>query len=169
MSADISPCGKYRYTLHRKIKEEYDNAVIFIMLNPSTADAEQDDPTIRRCKGFAERLGFSDLYVLNLFAYRATKPSDLYQAHDPVGPDFDKYFKQVVDNVVHNGDNNGEVVCAWGTNGSYWSRDIYIMNKLRTLGVPNPKALLLTKDGHPQHPLYIKYGTPLIPYRKQNR
>ena len=84
-SARVSPCGKYRYDLVRTWDETLPLA-LWIMLNPSTADAAQDDPTIRRCRAFSRREGAGGMVVVNLFAHRATKPDRLLAAEDPVGP-----------------------------------------------------------------------------------
>lgn len=83
-SAIISECGKYRYSLSR-IWDENKANVLFIMLNPSTADGDVDDPTIRRCIGFAKSWGYGGIYVGNLFAYRATDPKELLKVENPIG------------------------------------------------------------------------------------
>src|SRR5262245_19133112 len=91
----ISPCGLYRYWLTRT----WDNSlrrVCWVMLNPSTADAEQDDPTIRRCVGFARSWGAGGIIVVNLFAFRASDPKALLRAADPVGPDNDGHILKSV-------------------------------------------------------------------------
>ncbi len=107
--AVISDDQKYRYLLHRDIQPlaSERKAMVFVMLNPSTADATEDDPTIRRCIGFAKREDATDLYVLNLYAYRATDPEELKQAPDPVGPENDRWLMQFLD--AHD-----QVVCAVG-------------------------------------------------------
>jgi hypothetical protein len=84
-AAEISPCGSYRYWLTR----QWGGGALLlpiIMLNPSTADVEQDDPPIRRCMSFAQREGFADISVFNLFADRATSPDDMKATADPIGP-----------------------------------------------------------------------------------
>src|SRR6185369_17379869 len=91
MTAVISKCGKYRYSLRREWIGGA-GTVCFIMLNPSTADASVDDPTIRRCIGFAQRWGYQILEVVNLYAYRATRPRDMFAAADPVGPENEYYL-----------------------------------------------------------------------------
>ena len=90
--AEIDPTGAYRYTLERT----WDGGlpcIGWIMLNPSTADATQDDPTIRRCIRFSQSWGYGSLIVVNLFAHRATSPKDLFQAESPVGPNNDRYIR----------------------------------------------------------------------------
>ena len=109
----ISDCGFYRYWLTRPgrslIAER--GPVLFIMLNPSTADAELDDPTIRRCRGFAESWGCAGLTVANLYAYRATDPAALRLCADPVGPDNDAHLVRLLRE-------HGEAVCAWGNSAA---------------------------------------------------
>lgn len=83
-AAGLSPCGLYRFWLTRCWAPAKPCA-LFIMLNPSTADHEQDDATIRKCIGFARRWGMGSIRVANLFAYRATKPDDLKRADNPIG------------------------------------------------------------------------------------
>jgi hypothetical protein len=87
--AVLSDCGTYRYSLTRLLPNLFAKQgkhVVFVMLNPSTADASHDDPTIRRCKGFAGREWATLMSVVNLFGYRATRPGELYLADDPFGP-----------------------------------------------------------------------------------
>lgn len=83
--------GPYRYTLTRVWEEERPR-VCFVMLNPSTADASQEDPTIRRCLSFARSWGYGSLEVVNLFAWRATKPTDIFSAPSPVGEENDHHL-----------------------------------------------------------------------------
>src|SRR6185312_12359012 len=106
-SAYISDCGRYRYGLGREWDYPAKPALTFIMLNPSTADAEQDDPTIRRCIGFAKRDGFGALTVLNLYALRATDPRELERADDPKGPENDTMLRLHLKR-------GGTFVAAWG-------------------------------------------------------
>ena len=96
--AEFDPTGAYRYSLWR----EWDArapAVAFVMLNPSTADAARDDPTIRRCASFARSWGYGSLEVVNLFAYRASEPKRLRQTPDPIGPANDDYLVDAADRV----------------------------------------------------------------------
>jgi hypothetical protein len=116
---------------------------MFIGLNPSTADETQDDPTIRRCIGFARAWGFDGLCMANLFAYRATEPADMKNAVDPIGCENDS----ALSSWAHDA---GVVVAAWGAHGTYKGRD----QSVRLL-VPGLHYLRLTKDGHPGHPLYL--------------
>ena len=112
-------------------------------LNPSTADETQDDPTIRRCQGFARDWGYGGLVMANLFAFRATDPAVMKQAADPVGPDNDEHLLQLASTCPL-------VVAAWGTHGQHLGRD----HQVREL-TPNLHCLRLTKEGYPGHPLYL--------------
>lgn len=152
MSAIISKCGKYRYWLERDLASPNKNHCVFVMLNPSTADAELDDPTIRRCKGFAERFECGKLVVVNLFAYRATKPVALYAAKDPVGPENDAYLSKAL-NLP------GVVLCGWGANPVH-SRDAKVKQFASWLNV-NLCCLGKTANGSPKHPLYLPALAPL--------
>jgi hypothetical protein len=139
------------------------------MLNPSTADAEQDDPTIRKCMGFAERWGCGQLDVVNLFAVRATSPKDMMASTDPVGPLNKSYFDSAMTTHVNNYDiarsGMGPLVCAWGVHGGFMDQDLEVMGWIDNWPTVKPMCLGITKDGHPRHPLYVSYDTPLIPYR----
>ena len=109
-SAEISPCGLYRYSLTRKW-EAWKGTVNFIMLNPSTADAQEDDPTIRRCIGFAKAWGYGGIVVTNLFAYRATNPKELKKVDKPFGEH--NHLYQLEAAVI----SSELTVCAWGAHG----------------------------------------------------
>jgi hypothetical protein len=140
----LSSCRKYRYTLWRDVGGmEGEGYAMFIGLNPSTADEVNDDPTIRRCMAFAKAWGYSALCMTNLFAFRATKPADMFAATDPIGPDNDKHLVDVARGA-------GVVVAAWGTNGTHMGRD----QAIRAV-VPNLQCLRKTQAGHPGHPLYL--------------
>jgi hypothetical protein len=157
-NAVISPCGAYRYVLTRQVGPGERRAT-FIMLNPSTADALKDDPTIRRCIGFAQRWGCGQLVVLNLFAFRATDPADLKRAAAPVGPENGAWFdRTLVDDL-----SVGPVVCGWGVHGAHLGQDVVVISWLHQFGV-RPLALGVTKDGHPKHPLYVPYSAELVPF-----
>ena len=122
------------------------------MLNPSTADAKDDDATIRRCIAFSKAWGRKQMEVRNLYAYRTAYPVQLWIADDPVGPDNDRHL------INHNGD---VIVCAWGAN----ARMSRVAQVYRLLHGGAPLVCLgLNKDGSPKHPLYIKNGTPLQPF-----
>lgn len=150
MGAIISSCKKYRYQLHRKLTGHEIKAgpALFIMLNPSTADAENNDPTIRRCIGFAKSWGCTDLFVCNLFAFRATNPKELLKEKDPIGPENDRLLRQ----TLHI---SGYVIAAWGNHGTLFGRDKEVIKLLDTDWL-KIRALQLTKKGNPSHPLYLK-------------
>ena len=143
-AAEISPCGLYRYTLWRWFGMG-DRTVRFIGLNPSTADANQDDPTIRRCADFARRWGFDRLCMVNLFAYRATDPRELPAAAergvDVIGPENDDWLRRT--------DAAALTVAAWGNMGWIHGRDAAV-SAGRQL-----HYLRLTALGAPGHPLYL--------------
>ena len=107
--AELSDCGLYRYLLTRTWDAQCER-VVFIGLNPSTADATEDDPTIRRIIGFARSWGYGGVDMLNLFAFRATDPSDLKAAVDPVGPKNDRYLAEYTSR-------SHATVAAWGVHG----------------------------------------------------
>jgi hypothetical protein len=163
-SAIFSPCGQYRYLLTRRISEQ-ETMATFVMLNPSTADATRDDPTIRKCTGFARRWQCGRLQVLNLFALRATLPEAIKRAADPVGPDNLSWFAR----VIHAETTHPElVVCAWGVHGTFKGQDRVVLGWLKEMGV-RAFALGLTREGHPRHPLYVPYATDLVQYTAQSR
>lgn len=151
--AVFSDCMTYRYALLRRLNKTIGllepRPCLFVMLNPSTANHEDDDPTIRRCKGFAERWNFGCLTVVNLFALRSTDPKKLYKYPDPVGPDNDKL-------IIESAKAAGHIVCAWGTHGALHGRGRKVLRMLEEF---KPVHLGLTKAGHPKHPLYLKSTT----------
>lgn len=144
--AHISDDGLYRYSLTRELGGN--TTCTFVMLNPSTADAEQDDPTIRRCIGFARDWGYGRLKVVNLYAYRATKPDDLWLADDPVGPENDHAIS-----LAFGG--SDLIVAAWGCH----ARDDRLRAFWVSFGGWRIHALGLTKDCAPRHPLYMPAAT----------
>jgi len=186
--AHVSNCGTYRYCLWREWRlhpepaiwhmwEDDDGnpvvdgagqqigeplACVFVMLNPSTADGDVDDPTIRRCVAFAKRFGFDRLEVVNLFAYRATKPSDMFDA----APNLDVIGWENQNHVNRALDGAGMIICAWGAHGGFAGQD---ETMLGWIDVGNWRdapvvALGTTKEGHPRHPLYLKSDSSHTPY-----
>ena len=105
-TAEISPCGQYRYRLGR-LWDKRLPACMWVMLNPSTADASIDDRTIKRCVDYSVRWGYGELLVGNLFGWRATNRKELRQVEDPVGPENDRHLRAMLAEA-------GSVVCAWG-------------------------------------------------------
>lgn len=166
-SAVISRCGKYRYLLRRHLSAA-PKVATFIMLNPSKANAEIDDPTIRKCMGFSRLWGCGELQVVNLFGIRATNPADMLAADDPVGPANKDWVDHAIDYALYadNRDTNaafrGPVVCAWGTHGAYMSQDQAMLGWIEAHC--EPVCLGLTKGGHPKHPLYVPYSTEMLPF-----
>lgn len=154
--AAISGCGQYRYWLSRVwTAQTLVQPMVFVMLNPSTADATIDDPTIRRCVGFAKRELAGGLVVMNLFALRATDPSALRRAVDPVGPENDEYIKRLL------GDGYATVVCAWGSDPFARTR---ASEFLRLMDGRPLHCLGITKNGSPKHPLYVRGDHPLLQF-----
>lgn len=153
--AVLSACGRYRYRLWR-IWDDLAPVMVFVMLNPSTADASQDDPTIRKCLGFAKRSGHGGIIVVNLFAWRATDPNELAGLDDPVGPENDEHIKWAVRAPIL-----ATVVGAWGRPPTRRAahRATYVRGLM--LALRKSYALSRTKDGHPRHPLMLAYSTPL--------
>jgi len=146
--AVISTCGKYRYSLTR-VWDQTRPSVLFIGLNPSTADGCDDDNTIRKCVKFANSWGFGSIIMINLFSYRATEPKDMKAAYDPVGPLNDQYLKSHAEQTEF-------IVCAWGKDGGFKNRNNDV---IKLLSKHQFNCLKLTKDGHPWHPLYLKDKT----------
>ena len=156
----------YRYSLRREaglLRGGHEG--VFVMLNPSTADDERDDPTIRRCRSFALRENWRSLTVLNLFARRATDPRDLVAAYAAegmaaiVGPENDRHFEP----LRYCG---GPVVVAWGAPPPKLRHiaDDRVLRALQLLGGRPLWCLGMTKDGYPRHPLYVRGDAPLVPW-----
>lgn len=155
--AILSFCQRYRYALWRKWDPALP-AMAWVMLNPSTADERSDDPTIRKCIGFAKRMNYGGIIVVNLFAWRATNPAQLPQVPEPVGPDNDT---SIASAIAY--DFVGAVVCGWGrpAHRRVAVRALAVARILRA-GRVSPTCLHATKDGHPGHPLYLPYTSELI-------
>jgi hypothetical protein len=148
--------GPYRYYLRRAWGADLDR-LAWIMLNPSTADATTDDPTIRRCIRFTQREGYAGMIVVNLFALRATNPAGLHDHQDPVGP----RNRRIVDGALHRAD---AAVAAWGATvdrhpAAGPERDYALAVAARHHRIVYD--LGTTKAGHPRHPLYVAADTPL--------
>ena len=130
-------------------------SVCFVMLNPSTADAFRDDPTLRRCIGFARAWGFGGLEVVNLYSYRATAPADLKKALLPNGPDNDAHLHAAATGAAR-------VVAAWGNHGDP-SRVAAVLSLLRA-AAGQVWCLGQTRTGAPRHPLRLPAATRLVKY-----
>jgi hypothetical protein len=151
--ARFSPDYQYRYSLWRTWNAAAP-ALVVIGLNPSTADATVDDPTIRRCIGFAKRERLGGLVMLNLFGLRATDPSVMLRHAAPIGPDNDRLIME----AVHANRLLGSVfVAAWGVHGAHMSRDHEMRGMVRGL-----KCFGVTQTGYPRHPLYLRGDAPLV-------
>lgn len=154
-TAEISECGRYRWWLGREFPDG-NGTITFVMLNPSTADADLDDPTIRRCMGFARSWGFRKLMVRNLFPYRATDPSELLTARQPDGGE--RGLRELGQILV-----SDKIVLAWGSTKIPHAMDRLVLKLLddsnRTL-----YCLGTTANGSPRHPLYVRADQPLIPF-----
>lgn len=152
--AVFSPCRRYRYRLWRRWGDG--PTVAFCMLNPSTADETANDPTIERCERRARAWGYGRLLVVNLFAYRATDPSDMLAQADPVGPDnFAAIVQALKDSQMF--------VCAWGTHGSHLEMGDTILRRMREFYPGRAHALKVNRDGSPAHPLYLPYTLKPVP------
>lgn len=145
VSATADVRGDYRYTLTR-VWDATLPIITFVLLNPSTADAEQLDPTLRRCVGFARREKYGGMLILNLYAFRTKDPKLMLSAPDPVGPENDRVLANAT----------GTVVAGWGTNAAppRVALALELLPPLHALGV--------TRDGHPAHPLYLSADAPLV-------
>jgi hypothetical protein len=149
---DVS--GLYRYSLWRAWCADH-LRVVFIMLNPSTADEQRNDPTIRRCIEFARTWQFGSVDVVNLFAYRATDFKELLKVDDPVGEENDLFIEKAIEGC-------SKIVVGWGTKGALFDRDRQVLQLL--VGMQNVYCLDMTKDGYPRHPLYVRGDTRLVPF-----
>lgn len=162
----FSPCRKYRYTLWREWEQDYhliteyspssklNQYAMFIGLNPSTADETKDDPTIRKCIGFAKRWGYGALCMTNLFAFRATDPKVMKREENPVGQDNHHQLLKCASSA-------GIVVAAWGVNGRHMSMDISVKQWLYGGGI-KLHCLRMTGSGFPEHPLYVPYDSEVL-------
>jgi hypothetical protein len=157
--AVYSPCQQYRYILHRRWEiGEPDRSVMFVMLNPSTATAETDDPTVRKCRQYAMRWGFNHLIVGNIMAYRATDPMLLRGIDDPIGPDNLPHLRTAIETY------EPMVICAWGCQPRRLTHVAPLtLALLRELEV-QPHALRLNIGGEPGHPLYVALDTEPLPW-----
>lgn len=154
-----SECGAYRYLLSRRWGDG--GALLYVMLNPSTATEERNDPTIERCERRARRLGYGGFAVANLFAYRATDPRDLKRAAHPVGPENDAQLLLAASPARR-------VLCGWGVHGAHLGRAEAVEDLLRNAGIAL-WHLGQTMAGHPRHPLYVGYARAMQPWVVQPR
>ena len=147
----FSSDGAYRYVLRRRCWEtapETARRIAWIGLNPSTADEITLDQTLAAVCRYSRKWGFSEVVMLNLFAFRATDPRDLKLALDPVGPDNDRHLLTEVGAAEH-------VIACWGDHGRFRDRDRTVSDLLHAAGI-GLECLLRNKTGMPHHPLYLK-------------
>jgi len=151
--AVLSNDGKYRYHLWRRWSPNM-GTVCWIMLNPSTANHEQDDATIRRCVNFSRRWGYGAMEVVNLFALRATDPTELLRVFRPIGEENDEWVRKIVESATM-------TMAAWGVHGAYFGRSISMRGLLS-----HNHVLCLGKcsNGEPKHPVRLSYQTRLEPF-----
>jgi hypothetical protein len=149
----IAGGGRYRYELERRWGPG--EPLVWVMLNPSTADAFQDDPTIRRIVRFTVDACHNALLVVNLYALRATDPALMLSDPNRVGPLNDK--------VLARARHRGPIVAAWGA-GAQPARVFDVLEG--PLAGVHVSCLGTTKKGHPRHPLYVPADQPLTPYRR---
>ena len=163
-SAIISEDQRYRYSLTR----EWSDApyCIFAMLNPSTADADKDDHTLRRVIRFAQAWGYGGVIVVNLFAVRSSDPKTIRTEDDPVGPENRDYWKQALETTCERGNDPATahlyvptMVCAWGNDGGYRQQDRTALDWVKAWGNANTVALGKTAKGFPKHPRPVKKDT----------
>ena len=150
-----SDCERYRYSLSRIWDSNRQN-VLFVMLNPSTADEFKNDPTVERCERRARMLNFGAFCVCNIFAWRETNPHNLIKISNPIGKDNNLH-------ILRASCSANLVICAWGVHGKHLNRDKEV-TKLLLDNNTKLYHLGLTKENHPKHPLYIPYSQEIIPW-----
>lgn len=158
--ASFSRCGHYRYALWRTWDRTRPR-LVFLCLNPSTADAVTDDPTLIRCMGYARDWGFGGVVTANLFAWRATDPRELRFAVDPIGPYNDRWLRRLTLTVPEVDLPRGgvpRVIAAWGNGGEYRGRANGVRQRIQGL-----HCLRLTSRDQPAHPLYLPKGLKPFP------
>ena len=165
-SAILSECRRYRYYLQRSWHPTR-GRLVFIMLNPSTADETTNDATIRVCMGRAAAMGLGGVDVVNLFALRSRDPEALYTYECmPVSEPGDPYKNDgIIERVARHA---SMVICAWGKHGEHLHRGRIVLQRLRELGV-STHALKVNLDGSPAHPLRIPYSRSPTPYCPERR
>lgn len=151
--ARFSDCERYRYELVRRWAQG--PILLFVMLNPSTADEFQNDPTVGRCQQRALQMSYGAFAVANLFALRSTDPAALLSAADPIGRRNDAAIRRLCLAAE-------SVICAWGNHRAIGNRAADVLQLIRQAG-HEPKALKLNRDGSPAHPLYLPYSISPVP------
>lgn len=153
--ADFSPCRRYRYRPWRTWDTSRP-ACMFLMLNPSTADEVDNDPTVERCERRARQMGYGGLVVGNIFAFRSTDPAGLYGEQDPIGPGNDVAILCAAEEA-------GIVICGWGGHGALHGRGEAVRRMLHKACIKT-HYLELNGDGTPRHPLYVAYARKPTPW-----
>ena len=149
----MSPDRRYRYWLEANVLDDKGPVCMFLMLNPSTADAVKSDPTVSTCKRFARDWGYGTVRVCNLFALRSPYPKALKDSRDPIGSENDEW-------ILRNARDADVIVCAWGNHGSQLGRDSRVRQMLEGEGLSGKlRHLGLTKLGQPRHPLRLSAET----------
>lgn len=169
--AEFSPCRTWRYRLWRTW-DPGAYPLVMLMLNPSTADEDRNDPTVARCERRARAGGFGGLVVLNIFAFRATDPKVMKAAPDPIGPANDAHLWRAFNMGVETRGNTrpharrvyDPMICAgWGVHGAHLGRARAVSELARDAGV-QLHCLGVTKDGQPGHPLYMRGDAQFLPW-----
>ena len=144
---------RYRYALWRRWAPQ-GSIALFVGLNPSTANGSVDDPTIRRCQAFARRWGMAGTVVVNLYAFRAARPIDLFRQREPMGIENDRWIQSALTL-------SSRVIACWGNHGERFERGARVLPLLGTV-----ECLGVTKRGHPIHPLYLPGDTEARPFQR---
>jgi hypothetical protein len=158
MSAVLSPCRRYRYRLDRTVDLFGCFVLGFCLHNPSTAAESVDDPTLRRCIGFARSLGASRLIIVNPWAAVATDPADLWKFDDPVGPGNDAHIADAADEIAASG---GFMIAGWGRIAppTSWkgaaAERLLAVEEIIAEATCSVQALGMNIDRSPKHPLYL--------------
>jgi hypothetical protein len=155
----LSACGDFRYHLFR-VWDSSKPPMVFVMLNPSSADGSSDDPTIRRCMRFAKDGGYGGLEVVNCYAYRTSSPKLLKAKGWPIGPDNDHHLQAAFIKAAEKG---VPVVCAWGADASRTPRAGAVLRMIQQAGA-KPVCLGKTAEGYPRHPLYMRSDCALVAF-----
>jgi len=154
--AVFSPDRKYRYLLWRQW-DLTKPSIAFVMLNPSTADERILDNTVRRCIQYAKKWGYGRIEVGNIFALRSTDPAALYTSSDPVGPENDRYLREIART-------NDRIIVAWGNHGQLHNRDLAVLKLFSS-----PYCLSVNGTRLPKHPLYCSLETKPVAYDRNYR
>ena len=168
--ASLSSDGCYRWWLRRRLGTG-EGCLLFVGLNPSRADGQRDDPTLRRLIGFTRQWGYRELLVLNLFARISPSPAALLRVKDPIGGKNDATLNRWLNHWSHTP--AIDLWCGWGVNGARWDRDQAVLGQIQPLlperrrsapDSPHPLMLGRTASGQPRHPLYAPRHSCVRPY-----